>query len=63
MHLLILGIGQVQCFAEGAACTGPTLPNTTTAEECCLGDGYWYDDGSGCMDCIGMLGLLYMLKP
>ena len=45
------------CSAEGAACTGAALPDTATAEECCLGDGFWFNDGDGCMQCIGMLCL------
>ena len=60
MYTLILGNCQVQCFAQGAACSGAALPDAATAKECCLGDGYWYNDGSDCKQCIGMLGL-YML--
>ena len=52
----------MQCFAEGADCTGTALPDTTTAAECCSGDGFYYNDGRGCLQCIGMLGL-YMLIP
>ena len=46
----------VQCFAEGADCTGTAL-GTTTAELCCTGDGFWFTNTSGCFQCIGMLGL------
>ena len=47
----------MQCFGEGAACTGAALPSTPTAEECCLGDGFWFNSGGGCMECIGMLSV------
>ena len=47
----------MQCFADGANSGGAALPSTASAEECCLGDGFWFNDGSGCMQCIGMSGL------
>ena len=47
----------MQCYGEGTDCAGVALLDTATAEECCLGDGFWFDDGEGCIQCIGMSSL------
>ena len=46
----------MDCYLTSDDCSGPAMI-TATAEECCLGDGLSYDDGGGCRECIGMLGL------
>ena len=52
----------MQCFADGANCGGAALPDTATAQECCLGDGFYFNDGS-CSQCIGMSGLYSIHIP
>ena len=35
-------------------CNGTAVPNVTTARDCCLGNGFWFDDEEGdCHQCIG----------
>ena len=47
-------------------CNGTAVPNVTTARDCCLGNGFWFDDEEGdCHQCIGKQMLVstnYMLK-
>ena len=53
------------CFDNGPPGCNPAaaLPNTATAEECCVGDGFWYDNGGGCVQCIGMSSVGSLLVP
>jgi len=43
------------CYDNAATdCNGSAVVNLTTAMECCLSDGYWFDDEVGqCHQCIG----------
>ena len=55
------------CFPSGTAqfercwdnattnCGGNEVTGVSTAEDCCLGDGFWFQDPNlgGCVQCIG----------
>ena len=43
------------CYDNTATdCNGTGVVNVTTASDCCLGAGYWFDDEAGtCHQCIG----------
>jgi len=46
----------VACYDNPAAnCNGGNVAGVNTARECCLGDGYWFQDPNlgGCRQCIG----------
>ena len=47
---------QLECFDGSVSeCNGGVISGVSTAEDCCLGDGYWFKpDGSEvCKQCIG----------
>jgi len=51
-----LGIAQFQtCYDNAAAnCGGNVVTGVSTTLDCCLGNGYWFQDTNlGCMQCIG----------
>ena len=43
------------CYDNAAThCNGTAVLNVSTASDCCLGAGYWFDDEAGtCHQCIG----------
>ena len=43
------------CYNNAATyCNGTAVLNVTTARDCCLGDGFWFNDENGqCHQCIG----------
>jgi len=51
------GTAQFQtCYDNAAAnCGGNVVIGVSTAQDCCLGDGYWFEDPrfGGCLQCIG----------
>jgi len=51
------GTAQFRACYDNAAdnCTGNMTTGVSSARECCLGDGYWFEDPSlgGCRQCIG----------
>ena len=53
------------CYDDAATeCNGTEVLNVATARECCLGDGYWFNDTAGqCHQCIGKHVLVSMHKP
>ena len=50
------------CYDNAATdCNGTAVPNVTNARDCCLGDGYWFDDEDGqCHQCIGKQKLMFV---
>ena len=49
------GTAQFQtCYDNAAAsCGGNVVTGVSTAQDCCLGDGFWFRISGQCVQCIG----------
>ena len=42
------------CYDNATAnCTGNVVTGVSTAQDCCLGDGFWFRVSGRCLQCIG----------